>query len=49
LGDNVKIGQGEVIEDAAVVCASLIQGKIQPPKALKGENSGDNFVVPLTE
>ena len=49
LGDNVKIGAGEVIEDAAVVSASLIQGKVAPPKALKGEVRGDNFVVPLTE
>lgn len=49
LGDNVKISAGEVIEDAAVVCASLIQGKVRPPKALKGEVRGANFVVPLTE
>ncbi|HEV7798090.1 MAG TPA: NDP-sugar synthase [Pyrinomonadaceae bacterium] len=49
LGDHVKIRAGEVIEDAAVVCASLIQGKTLPPKALKGEVRGDNFVVPLTE
>jgi NDP-sugar pyrophosphorylase family protein len=49
LGDNVKIRAGEVIEDAAVVCVALIQGKTLPPKALKGEVRGDNFVVPLTE
>jgi NDP-sugar pyrophosphorylase family protein len=49
LGDNVNISAGEVIEDAAVVCASLIQGKVRPPKALKGEVRGANFVVPLTE
>ena len=49
LGDNVKIRAGEVIEDAAVVRASLIKGKVPPPKALKGEIRGDNFVVPLTE
>jgi NDP-sugar pyrophosphorylase family protein len=49
LGDNVRIGAGEVIEDSAVVCASLVQGKAPPPKALKGELKGDNFVVPLTE
>lgn len=48
LGDNVKISAGEVIADSAVVCASLIQGKVRPPKALKGEVRGDNFVVPLT-
>jgi NDP-sugar pyrophosphorylase family protein len=49
LADNVKIGAGEVIEDAAVVCASLIEGKAPPPKALKGVVRGDNFVVPLTQ
>jgi NDP-sugar pyrophosphorylase family protein len=49
LGDNVKISAGEVIEDAAVVCASLVEGKVPPPKALKGEIRGDNFVVPLTQ
>lgn len=49
LGDDVKIGAHEVVEDAAVVCASLVQGKIPPAKALKGKFRGDNFVVPLTE
>jgi NDP-sugar pyrophosphorylase family protein len=49
LGDNVKIGAGEILEDAAVVCASLVKGKFQPPKALKGEFRGDNFVVSLAE
>jgi len=49
LGDNVTIPAGEVIEDAAVVCASLVKGKTPPTKALKGEIRGDNFVVPLTE
>jgi len=44
-----KIAAGEVIEDAAVVCASLVKGKTAPAKALKGEIRGDNFVVPLTE
>ena len=49
LGDDVKIRAGEVVEDVAVVRASLIQGKPPPPKALKGEIRGDNFVVPLAE
>jgi NDP-sugar pyrophosphorylase family protein len=49
LADNVTIQAGEVIEDAAVVCASLVNGKTPPAKALKGEFRGDNFVVPLTE
>lgn len=49
LGDRVRIGSGEVVENAVVVSASLIQGKTPPPKALKGEFRGDNFVVPLAE
>ena len=49
LADNVKIAAGEVIEDAAVVCASLVEGKTAPVKALKGEIRGENFVAPLTE
>jgi len=49
LGDNLTIASGEVIEDAAVVRASLVDGKTPPAKALKGEIRGDNFVVPLTE
>ncbi len=49
IGDKVRIGSGEIVENAVVVCASLIQGKTPPPKALKGEFRGDNFVVPLTE
>lgn len=48
LGDNVRIPEGEIIDDAAVVRASLVQGKIPPEKALRGEFRGDNFVVPLT-
>ena len=49
LGDNVHIGAGEVVENAAVVCADLVQGKLSPPKALAGYISGSNFVVPLAE
>jgi NDP-sugar pyrophosphorylase family protein len=49
LGDNVRISKGEVIENAAVVCASLVEGKTPPAKALKGHIRGGNFVVPLTE
>jgi NDP-sugar pyrophosphorylase family protein len=49
IGDNVVITAGEVIENAAVVCADLVRGKNPPPKALKGEFRGDNFVVPLGE
>ncbi len=49
LADNVRIPAGEVIENAAVVCASLVAGKEPPAKALRGERRGDNFVVPLAQ
>jgi NDP-sugar pyrophosphorylase family protein len=49
LADNVQVPAGAVIENAVVVPATLIQGKTPPPKALKGEIRGDNFVVPLAE
>jgi NDP-sugar pyrophosphorylase family protein len=49
LADNVRIPAGAIIENAAVVCASLVKGKEPPAKALKGEVRGDNFVVPLAE
>ena len=48
LADGVRIANGEVIEDSAVVLASLVRGAERPAKALKGEFKGDNFVVPLT-
>ncbi|HEV7843995.1 MAG TPA: NDP-sugar synthase [Pyrinomonadaceae bacterium] len=49
LGDGVHIAAGEVLENAAVVRAELVEG-IQPPaKALRGEVRGANFVVPLPE
>ena len=49
LGDGVRIKSTEVIENAVVVRNSLIAGKPVPPKALKGEVKGDNFVVPLSQ
>lgn len=49
IADDVTIPEGEVITDAAVVRASLVTGKEPPPKALKGEFRGANFVVPLTQ
>lgn len=48
LGDNVVIAAGDVVENAAVVCADLVRDTTPPPKALKGEFKGNNFVVPLT-
>ncbi len=49
LGDGVRIGAGEVLEDAAVVRAELVCNEEPPPKALKGELRGGNFVVPLSQ
>ena len=49
LADGVRIKSTEVIENAVVVKNSLIAGKPVPPKALKGEVKGDNFVVPLSQ
>ena len=48
LADGVRISNGEVVEDSAVVLASLVRGVEAPAKALKGELKGDNFVVPLS-
>ena len=48
LADNVVIRAGEHVENAAVVCAELVRGRPSPPKALKGEFKGNNFVVPLS-
>lgn len=47
LGAGVRVAAGEVIEDAAVVRAELVEGEERPPKALAGEVRGANFVVPL--
>jgi hypothetical protein len=49
LGDGVLIPSCDVIENAAVVRAELVRGSTPPPKALKGEFRGGNFVVPLSQ
>ncbi len=49
LGDGVRLRAGEVLEDAAVVRAELVRNEEPPPKALKGEFRGENFVVRLSE
>ena len=49
LADDVEINNGEIVENAVVVRKSLVEGKTPPPKALKGEVRGDNFVVPLAQ
>jgi len=47
LGDKVKIGVKEVIENAVVVPRRLVDGKKPPEKALPGHFQGENFIVPL--
>jgi NDP-sugar pyrophosphorylase family protein len=49
IGDGVRIPQGEEIEHAVVVRAILVSHSTPPPKALKGELRGENFVVPLSQ
>jgi NDP-sugar pyrophosphorylase family protein len=49
LGDGVLISSGEMVENAAVVRAELVRGSEPPPKALKGEFRGENFVVSLSQ
>jgi NDP-sugar pyrophosphorylase family protein len=48
LADGVRVANGETIQNAVVVPAALISGKVPPAKALKGHLMGENFVVPLT-
>jgi hypothetical protein len=38
-----------VLEDAAAVRAELVRDEEPPPKALKGEFRGENFVVRLSQ
>ena len=52
LGAGVRVGRGEVFEDAAVVSAELVRAELArgvepPPKGLKGEFRGSNFVAPI--
>lgn len=49
LADGVHVSAGERIENAAVVRADLVRGAEPPPKALKGDFRGDNFVVSLPQ
>jgi NDP-sugar pyrophosphorylase family protein len=49
LADGVRISSGQRIENAAVVRAELVRGETPPPKSLRGEFLGDNFVVPLPQ
>lgn len=48
IGDGVKIKAGEEFENVAVVRAEMVRNCTEiPEKALRGDYSGDNFVVPL--
>ncbi len=49
LGDRVHVRAGEVLENSVVVRADLIAGQTPPPKALKGNIRGENFVVSLSQ
>jgi NDP-sugar pyrophosphorylase family protein len=49
LGAGVSVGAGEVLEDVAVVRAELVRGVEPPPKGLRGEVRGSNFVAPIPE
>ncbi len=48
LGDDVRLFEGEVIDNVVVVRRELIEGKIRPDKAApNGYFYGENFIVPL--
>jgi NDP-sugar pyrophosphorylase family protein len=54
LGAGVRVEHGEVFEDAAVVRAELVRAELvrgvePPPKGLKGEFHGSNFVASIPE
>jgi len=49
LGAGVVVEQGEVFENVAVVRAELVRGVECPPKGLRGEVRGSNFVAPIPE
>jgi len=47
LADGVHIRRDELIENAVVVPAALVAGKVPPQKSLNGRLQGENFVVTL--
>jgi NDP-sugar pyrophosphorylase family protein len=47
LADGVVIRSNDVVENSVVVSAALVEGKEPPPKSLKGQRQGENFVVSL--
>jgi NDP-sugar pyrophosphorylase family protein len=50
IADDVKIKQGEIYENVAIVRAEMLTHCDEiPEKALKGEYIGENYVVPLNQ
>jgi NDP-sugar pyrophosphorylase family protein len=49
LGAGVVVGPGESFENVAVVRAELARSIEPPPKGLRGEVHGSNFVAPIPE
>lgn len=50
LGDGVKIGAGEMFENAAIVRAEMLANCAEiPEKALEGRIVGENYVVPFNQ
>ena len=49
LGAGVRVSPGEEFENVAVVRAELARGVEPPPKGLRGEFRGSNFVAPIPE
>ena len=49
LGAGVRVREGEVFENVAVVRAELVRGEEPPPKGLRGEVRGSNFVASIPE
>lgn len=49
LGAGVSVGADEVFDNVVVVRAELARGVEPPPKGLRGEFRGSNFVAPIPE
>jgi NDP-sugar pyrophosphorylase family protein len=49
IADDLRVTADERWEDAVVVRAELVAGQTPPPKALRGRQIGDKFVVPLSQ
>jgi len=49
LGDGVRVRSNQIVQGAVMVRADLVAGKSPPAKAMKGYQSDDTFVVPLSQ